>query len=114
MSAPAVPASGDVGTAHVAVTEVATGGGTLFVQLQLTGAPAADVVGQPGGLQARVFDATGREVAPSLWAVSELSGPQGGAGPTTLRLYLQAAGKGVHRLVVTFQGQRFESRFTIS
>jgi hypothetical protein len=71
-------------------------------------------VSETGGLRTRVFDATGREVAPSIWAVSELSGAQGGAGLTTWRLYLEAAGKGVHRLDVTFQGQRFESRFTIS
>jgi hypothetical protein len=116
-----IPASGDLGSVHVAVSAVVSSGGSLFMRVETTGATIDDLQGEsqggafkgPGALQFEVFDAGGHQV-PLILA----SGGAAGKGSTDIRtvtwtLYAKEHSGGAYRLVVTLEGKRFESRFTI-
>lgn len=119
-----VPQSGGLGRVHIAVTAVVSSGGQLFMRIETTGATIDELQkspseGQggppigPGALQFEVLDAGGQPVPSTL-----AGGSAAGKGVTDIRtvtwtLYARERGGGTYRLVATFEGQRFESRFTI-
>lgn len=119
-----VPASGDLGRVHVAIHGIVSSGGSLYVQVETMGATIDELQmqppegqggpgGGPGALHFQVFDAEGHQITTTL-----SGGVAAGKGATDLRavtwtLYAKESGIGAYRLVVTFEGQHFESQFTI-
>jgi hypothetical protein len=120
----ATPASGELGRVHVVVVGITGGGpdGWLDLELHTTGATFEELLKlrelqpgvvssrSPGGLEIQVLDAAGQQL--TVGGASD--GPVAGSDQaSTWRQYLRGHGPGAYRLVVTFEGHRFESRFTI-
>jgi hypothetical protein len=128
----AIPASGDLGRVHVQIDEISGGSNAAFLQLQATGATleelekthqtgdeAHPVTPGPGRFIVQVFDPHGR-------AVTDMTTTLGGGGTgkgqsadetqarqLIWRSYMLAPGAGTYRLVVTFEGRRFQSHFEL-
>jgi len=125
----ASPTSGDLGQVHLAVAAIAgRSGQMLYVELHTTGGtidalqktPPEVPRGQPeppigpGALAITVLDGQGRQLATVNATASVAGKAQDELSSVTWKQYVQAQGPGPHRLVVTFEGHRFESRFTVT
>jgi hypothetical protein len=128
----AVPASGDLGRVHVQIDEISGGRNAAFLQLQATGATLEELektretgdeahpaTPGPGRFIVQVFDPHGSEVTDMTTTFGGGGTGKGqGADETQARQviwrsYMQAPGAGTYRLVVTFEGRRFQSLFEL-
>jgi hypothetical protein len=121
----ATPASGDLGRVHVVVVRIASGDGLLYLELHTTAGTIDQLLkepseGQPGpshgpgALEIQILDAGGHQPAVvGSRASVDGKGAQAVSGVTWSET-LRDHGAGAYRLVMTFEGHRFESHFTIT
>jgi hypothetical protein len=124
-TADATPATGRLGDVNISLNQAGGSGEVLYLQLETTGATIDDLSkepreGQPqsptptGKFTYQVFDAAGHQLTP-------VQGPEGrvaGKTPEGLRdvlweTYYRGTGPGTYRVVATYDGVSFESRFTL-
>jgi len=104
----AAPAQGRAGRIGVTVQAVRAGDYALHVQLRVSGITEMD--GPEGAaLGVSLTDAAGRPVE----QVEQEVGGGTADGTWTVDRYWRSGGPGTYRLVVSFQGQRFESQITV-
>jgi hypothetical protein len=121
----ATPAAGDLGRVHVVVVRVASGDGLLYLELHTTDGTIDQLLKEPregqsgppngpGALKIQILDAAGHQLAVvGLQASADGKRAQAVSGVTWSET-LRDHGAGAYRLVMTFEGHRFESHFTIT
>ncbi|MGH7882215.1 MAG: hypothetical protein ACREN8_04825 [Candidatus Dormibacteraceae bacterium] len=126
--AAATPATGVLGKVHMTVHPVGGDGKMLVLQFETTGATidqlSKDLRPDPGAFKINVYDAAGHHLnfydnAGSLTkelGAAECSNADGAIGGNVLTCtqHLQGTGPGTYKLVATYEGHSFESKFTIS